>query len=181
MEGAAVKSKWSARDIAYIAIMAGVIAVCSWISIPTTVPFTLQTFAVFLAVGVLGGRRGTFAVLAYILLGAVGLPVFAGFRGGLGAPSDGYIVGFLFAALIYWGMTALLGNSAVPTVLGMVLGLVVCYAFGTAWFVVVYAQTKGPISVLAALGMCVFPFIPVDLLKLALAMAMTKVLRPHVK
>ena len=57
------KQKWAARDMAYVAIFAVTIAICSWISIPTTVPFTLQTFAVFLAVGVLGGRRGTFAVL----------------------------------------------------------------------------------------------------------------------
>ena len=59
----------------YIAVFAVLIAICSWISIPTTVPFTLQTFAVFLAVGVLGGKRGSLSVLIYILLGAVGIPV----------------------------------------------------------------------------------------------------------
>ena len=70
------------RDLTYIGIMVAFMAVCSWISIPTAVPFTMQTFAVFLAVGVFGGRRGTMAVLVYILLGAVGMPVFAGFSGG---------------------------------------------------------------------------------------------------
>lgn len=65
-------------------VFAVLIAICSWISIPMTVPFTLQTFAVFLAVGVLGGKRGSLAVLIYILLGAVGIPVFAGFSGGIG-------------------------------------------------------------------------------------------------
>ena len=65
-------------DMVYIAVFAVLIAICSWISIPMTVPFTLQTFAVFLAVGVLGGKRGSLAVLIYILLGAVGIPVFAG-------------------------------------------------------------------------------------------------------
>lgn len=68
----------------YIAVFAVLIAICSWISIPTTVPFTLQTFAIFLAVGVLGGKRGSLSVLIYILLGAVGIPVFAGFSGGFG-------------------------------------------------------------------------------------------------
>ena len=62
-------------DMVYIAVFAVLIAICSWISIPMTVPFTLQTFAVFLAVGVLGGKRGSLAVLIYILLGAVGIPV----------------------------------------------------------------------------------------------------------
>ena len=82
----------------YIAVFAVLIAICSWISIPTTVPFTLQTFAVFLAVGVLGGKRGSLSVLIYILLGAVGIPVFAGFSGGFGillGQTGGYIVGFL--------------------------------------------------------------------------------------
>lgn len=66
-------------DLVYIAVFAVVMAVCSWISIPAQVPFTLQTFGVFMAVGVLGGKRGTLAVLVYVLLGAVGVPVFAGF------------------------------------------------------------------------------------------------------
>jgi len=170
--------------MAYVAVMAGLIAVCSWISIPTTVPFTLQTFAVFLAVGVLGGRRGTFAVLVYILLGAVGLPVFAGFTGGLGillGATGGYILGFLFSALLYWAMTQALGERPAVMVAAMVLGLAVCYAFGTAWFMVVYARANGPVGLTAALGWCVFPFIIPDLVKAALAMGLTKVLKPHVK
>ena len=77
-------NKFKTIDMVYIAVFAVLIAICSWISIPTTVPFTLQTFAVFLAVGVLGGKRGSLSVLIYILLGAVGIPVFAGFSGGFG-------------------------------------------------------------------------------------------------
>ena len=102
---AATKTK--TYDLAYIAIFAVVMAVCSWISIPMTVPFTLQTFGVFMAVGVLGGKRGTLAVLVYILLGVVGVPVFAGFSGGIGVllnTTGGYIVGFLFSALVMWGI-----------------------------------------------------------------------------
>ena len=78
------------RDMVYIAFFSIIIAVGSWISIPMAVPFTLQTFAVFIAVGILGGRRGTLAVLLYILLGAVGIPVFAGFKGGVGALVGNY-------------------------------------------------------------------------------------------
>lgn len=76
---AAAKSK--TYDLVYIAVFAVLMAVCSWISVPTAVPFTLQTFAVFMAVGVLGGRRGTMSVALYIILGAVGVPVFAGMTG----------------------------------------------------------------------------------------------------
>ena len=95
-------TKTKTYDLAYIAIFAVLIAICSWISIPMTVPFTLQTFGVFMAVGVLGGKRGSLAVLVYILLGAIGVPVFAGFSGGLGIllnNTGGYIIGFLFSFL----------------------------------------------------------------------------------
>ena len=83
-------------------------------SIPTTVPFTLQTCAVFLAVGVLGGKRGTLSILIYLLLGAIGVPVFAGFTGGIGivlGTTGGYIIGFLFSGLIMWAMEQLLGKK----------------------------------------------------------------------
>lgn len=102
------------RDMALIAAFAAVITVCAWISVPAAVPFTLQTFAVFLAVGLLGGKRGTIAVAVYILLGAVGVPVFSGFNGGLGALlgiTGGYILGFLAAAAVMWGLTSVLGGS----------------------------------------------------------------------
>ncbi len=72
------------NEIVYVGIFAALIALCSWISIPGPVPFTMQTMAVFLTVGLLGGRLGSMAVLVYILMGAVGLPVFSHFQGGLG-------------------------------------------------------------------------------------------------
>ena len=96
-------AKIRTRDVAYIAIFTALMAVCSWISIPTAIPFTLQTMAVFLAVGLLGGKRGTLAVTAYVLLGAVGAPVFANFSGGIGillGQTGGYILGFIGSALV---------------------------------------------------------------------------------
>ena len=100
-----IKAKRSNRqktlDMVYIAIFAVIIAVCSWISVPMVVPFTLQTFGVFCAVGLLGGKRGTLSVLIYVLLGAVGVPVFAGFSSGIGTlfgVTGGYIMGFIFTA-----------------------------------------------------------------------------------
>ena len=80
----AAASRSKTYDMVYIAIFAVLMAICSWISIPMSVPFTLQTFGVFLAVGVLGGKRGTLAIVVYVLLGAIGIPVFAGFTGGIG-------------------------------------------------------------------------------------------------
>ena len=171
------KTKLSVRDMAYIAMFAVLMAVCSWISVPYVVPFTLQTFGVFLAVGVLGGKRGTLAVLIYILMGCVGLPVFAGFTGGLGillGSTGGYIVGFLVQALIMWAMERIPGNRNVVTIVSMVLGLIGCYAFGTVWFVLVYARSTGPVGIWTALGWCVFPYIIPDLVKLALAVILSR-------
>ena len=171
------------KDIVYIGIFAALIAVCSWISIPGPVPFTLQTFAVFLTVGLLGGKRGTLAVLVYILLGAVGLPVFSGFSGGLGAlvgTTGGYIVGFLFSALLMWAMEAFCGKSRLKLLLSMVLGLLVCYAVGTAWFMAVYLRTTGPVSLMTVLGWCVIPFLIPDAVKILVALLLTDRLKPHV-
>lgn len=171
-------------NIVYVGLFAVLIVLCSWISVPTSIPFTMQTFAVFCAVGLLGGKRGTLSVLVYILLGVIGVPVFSGFSGGIGillGNTGGYIIGFIFSALIYWGMTVLLGKKTIIMVLAMLLGLLACYAFGTAWFMVVYMKNTGTVGLMTALGWCVFPYILPDLIKIALAVLITKRLSRHVK
>ena len=180
----AARPKWRTVDLAYTALFTGLMMVCAWITVPLTVPFTLQTFGVFAALGTLGGRRGTWAVAAYLLLGLAGLPVFSGFQGGPGVllgTTGGYILGFLASALLYWAVTARLGQRPVVMAAAMVLGLVVCYAFGTAWFLVAYARTAGSIGLWAALGMCVFPFVVPDLAKIALAMLLSRQLAPQLR
>ena len=173
------------RDIILVGVFAALIAVCSWISIPGPVPFTLQTF---LAVALLGGKRGILCVLVYLLLGLIGVPVFAGFGAGPGkllGLTGGYLLGFLPCAGVMWAMEGVVNGKAAKNrivralllALSMLAGLLVCYAFGTAWFVQVYAKTKGAITVAGALSMCVFPFLPFDLLKIALAVVLTDRLR----
>ena len=171
-------------DMAYISMFTVIIAICSWISIPMTVPFTLQTFGVFAAVGILGGRRGTISVLLYILLGAIGVPVFAGFSGGLGVltgNTGGYIVGFLFSALLMWGMEKLFGKNRIVLGISMVLGLLACYTVGTVWFMTVYAGGTGSVGLMTVLGWCVFPFVIPDLLKIAAALLVSKRVAKAVK
>lgn len=176
--------KFRTRDLAYIAVSVALMAVCSWIAIPTVIPFTLQTMALFLTLGLLGGRRGTLAVAAYILLGAVGAPVFAEFSGGIGVllrSTGGYIVGFFFTALLMWSLEKVLGRDLPALGLSMVLGMVVYYIFGTAWFMVLYTRDTGAISLFTALSWCVFPFIIPDLVKIALALSLVSQLRRHVR
>ena len=176
--------KLSVLDMAYIALFAVIIAVCSWISIPATVPFTLQTFAVFAAIGILGGKRGTLSVLVYLLLGAIGVPVFAGFSGGLGAlfgMTGGYLFGFLFSALAMWLFEKFFGNKTPVLLVSMLVGLLVCYVLGTAWFMLVYTKNNGSITLLSTLSMCVFPFIIPDCIKIALSLLVSKKLSPVLK
>ena len=145
-----------------IALCAALLAPCAWLSIPTQPPFTMQTFGVFLTLLLLGARDGAIAIALYILLGAMGAPVFSGFNGG-------YIVGFLLICPIY-GLLCRNKAGLWAKTLALFLGLLACYAFGTLWFVKVYGDTKGPITLLAALSKCVFSFIVPDLAKLALAL-----------
>lgn len=180
----ATSQKLRTTDIAYIGLFTALLAVCSWISIPMTIPFTLQTMGVFLAVGILGGKRGTLTVVTYILLGMVGLPVFSGFKGGIGVllgSTGGYILGFLFSALLMWAMERMLGKKPMVLLISMILGLLVCYIFGTAWFMVVYARSTGPVGLLTALGWCVFPFMIPDGVKITLAYVLSLRLRSFIK
>lgn len=177
-------NRMKTRDLVYCAVFAALIAVCAWISIPMTVPFTMQTFGVFATVGLLGGKRGSLSVLVYLLLGAVGLPVFAGFKGGIGAlmgTTGGYIVGFLASALVMWGLERLWGRSPRALLASMVLGLLVCYVLGTVWFMAVYASTTGPVGVATVLGWCVFPFLIPDGVKIALAMLVSARLAKYLR
>ena len=173
-------TKSKTLDLAYMAMCVALMAICSWISIPTTVPFTLQTFAVFVTVALLGGKRGSLAVFIYILLGAIGVPVFAGFIGGMGillGNTGGYIIGFILSALVMWLMEKILGNKTWVLAVSMVLGLLVCYSFGTAWFMILYTKNVGVIGLSMALSWCVIPFIIPDIIKIAVALIVSNRLR----
>lgn len=179
-----MKSSARTRDLVLIALFAALLAVCAWIAIPAAVPFTMQTFGVFLALGLLGGKRGTAAIAVYLALGAVGVPVFSGGNAGLGAllgPNGGYMVAWLVAGLIVCAADRIPGRRAWVLALAMVLGLAVCYALGTAWFMVVYTAQTGPISLGTALVTCVVPFILPDLAKIALALLLCRRLAPFVR
>lgn len=175
--------KFTTRDLTLIAVGAALIALCSWISVPMTIPFTMQTFAVCLVSALFGARRGMWTVACYLLLGAVGAPVFAGFTGGVGillGTTGGYLVGFLFTALIVGLAVDKLGRS-LPVLIGsMAVGILVCYAFGTVWFMLVYARRTGFISLGTALSWCVLPYLLPDAVKIALASALVYRLYPLV-
>lgn len=167
-------------NIVFTALFVAVIVVCSQIIIPFgQVPITLQTVGVFLSATILGARWSSVSVLVYILLGLVGLPVFSGFSSGVGyllGPTGGYIVGFLFTALIVGFITEKLGKGAGVLTVAMVLGLLVCYAFGTAWFCLVMKQ-----DFIYGILLCVVPYIIPDIIKIVFSVFMVKRLSKAVK
>lgn len=168
------------KDLVRIALFAALMAICSWISIPTAVPFTLQTFAVAMALFLLGGKNGTLAILVYLLLGAIGLPVFANFQGGFDTllnATGGYKLGFLVMGLIYW----LMEKNPKLRLPAQVLGLLALYLMGSLWFTHIYINKAGEkIGWLASLSLTVFPFVISDLAKLFLAYFLSKRLEPVV-
>lgn len=187
------------KDICYIALFAAVIVVCSWIAIPISeISITLQTMGVCMAAGFLGWKRGVICVLSYILLGVCCVPVFSGFKNFYAlivSASAGYVVGFLFTALIV-GITSdkmhligkrVSGKAAKQVVqliilaLSMVVGVAVCYLFGTLWFMVIYKGSVTTSNLQIALTYCVYPYILPDLIKIVLSTFLVNYLKGYVK
>ena len=156
-------------------VMAAVICVLSPMAIPIgPVPITLVNLSMYLALYLLGGRWGTLSCLVYVLIGAAGVPVFAGFTGGVGrlfGPTGGYIVGYLWMAIVA-GLVIDKCRSRVLHFAGMTVGTALCYGLGTLWYCVSMNSGVG-----AALALCVLPFIPGDLVKMVLAISVGPMLR----
>ena len=174
--------KLTTYQLTLTAVMAAVICVLGPISmaIPISpVPISLASMAVYLAVTVLGMKLGTLSCLIYLLLGLVGVPVFSGGSAGaakLFGPTGGYLVGYLFLALIAGAFvgryTENKWKSIAFAALGMVLGTMVLYALGTAWL----AYSAG-MDFQAALWAGVIPFIPGDLVKMVIAVLLGSAVR----
>ena len=173
----------SVKDITIIPLMTALICIFAPFSLPIgPIPLSLSTFAVYLAAGILGKKKGTLAVLIYILMGAVGLPVFSGFSGGiqkLFGVTGGFIIGYLPCAYISGYFITKAEEKKWLYPIGITLGTITCYTIGTIWFMI---QTN--ISLLSALSTCIFPFIPGDIIKIiastSIIYPLRKALRPSI-
>ena len=158
------------KQMVLIALMTAVTCVLGPLSIPlpfSPVPISLTNFAIFLAIFVLGMKNGTISFIIYLLLGAVGVPVFSSFRGGfqvLAGPTGGYLIGFIFLALIMGFALDHFNRKLVPTIIGMIIGMAVCYAFGTVWLAKLLS-----LSFKEGLMMGVIPYLPGDAAKIIIA------------
>ena len=166
-------------EITMTALMAAVTCILAPLSIPIgPVPISFTNLAIYLSLYLLGWKKGTISYLIYLLLGLVGLPVFSGFTGGpskLAGPTGGYIIGFIVMAVI---AGLVIDNCRKPWIqlIGMIVGTIVCYLFGTIWFCLVANYTFK-----AALAVCVIPFIPADLVKMIIAMIIGPMIKKRIR
>lgn len=175
-------SRLSTQSLVLTALMTAVTCILAPMSIPipfSPVPLTLTNFVLEISIFLLGWKKATASFIIYLLLGLCGLPVFSGFSGGVGkfaGPTGGYLIGFIFLTVIgglfaehfHWKRSA--------CTVGMVLGMAVTYAFGTAWLCL-----QLNLSFTAGLFTGVIPYLPGDAVKIALAVAFGPVLRKRVR
>lgn len=174
----------SAKEICYVSVSVAIIAACSIITIPLPVgiPVTLQTFAIFLCVGILGTARATIAVSVYILLGITGFPIFSAFSSGVGVitgPTGGYLIGFIPSVLISGSLIKIMKEKKRAVFFAMVIGLLSCYFIGTLWFVC-FISTFTLQGIIYAFSVCVLPFVFPDLAKVALAVFISDKTKKHI-
>ena len=163
------QSKINIQSLTMTGVMTAVIVIMAQISIPMPlgVPMTMQTFAITLAAIVLGSKKSAAASLIYILLGAVGIPVFSNFTGGLQSlvgPTGGFIISFPIMAYIIGLGAEYRSKSKGYFVCFLILGTVVNYIIGMAMFCILMKSTP-----YVAFTACVLPFIPTAIIKAVLA------------
>lgn len=158
-------------NLVTVPLFAVIIAVCSLISVPLAVPFSMQSLGVFFALCFLGGKRGSLSILIYLAIGAMGLPVFSGGGAGIGVlfgVTGGYLFGWLVAGLCVVLLERVFSDSLRVRATASGIGLALCYCFGTLWFVNCLGGASA-VSPWSAICTCVLPFVAFDIIKLCLA------------
>ena len=167
------KTSNNVRRMVLCAMFTALVAVCSQIAVPMPwgVPINLALFAVYMAGTMLGPVWGTASQVVFIALAAIGVPVLANFQGGPSAifgKTGGYAIGYLLAALIAGAFAAKLPRKFGWLALGCVVGCAACYVLGTIWFMVLTG-----LDLPTSLTYCVIPYLPGDVIKIALASLLT--------
>lgn len=164
------------KTLTICALSAAIMCICGPLSVPIgPVPVSLTNLIICFEVMILGTRKALAGYAVYILIGIIGFPVFSGFQGGLAkvaGPTGGYLVGFFLMILIGGFVMERAKGNLVVTGIGMILGTAVCYIFGTAWFM--FIMNCEPAQ---SLALCVWPFVPFDLMKIAVAVPVGKIVR----
>lgn len=168
------------KELVIMALFAGIFCVLGPIALPIgPVPISLTNFVLYISVYVIGGKKTTTSYLIYLLLGGVGLPVFSGYGSGLGkllGVTGGYLIGFIFTSIVTGIIIYKFYNNKIISIAGMFLGLLICYAFGTAWF----AFLNGDKTIFEIIKLCVIPFIALDCVKILISAFIGPVLKTKI-
>ncbi len=174
------EKKISVYEMTVMALMTAVTCILAPMSIPIgTIPVTLTNLVLCFSVILLGKKKATISFLIYLLIGAVGVPVFSGFTGGIGkmvGPTGGYLIGFLFLTWIGGIFTERHPGKPLWYAVGMILGTVCIYIFGTIWYMILMKT-----EFWYALSVCVFPFVIFDALKILAACTVGETIRKRIK
>ncbi|MFA5524115.1 MAG: biotin transporter BioY [Tissierellales bacterium] len=178
MENTNTTNKSKTYQLAIIGVMAAVICILGPLSIPIgLVPISFTTLAIFIALYTLGMKKGTSSLIIYLLVGLAGVPVFSGFNSGptkLLGPTGGYLIGFVFMALIAGFFIDRFFNKWYLCIVGMIIGSAICYILGTIWL-----MYQANLSLSSALALGVIPFIPGDLAKIFVSAYVGTKIRNH--
>lgn len=174
-------NKINTKEITLIGLMTAIICILAPLSIPipfSVVPISFTNLAIYITVFILGWKKGTISYLVYLCIGLAGAPVFSGFTAGpskFWGPTGGYLIGFIFIAIISGIFIEKFIGKIYMYAIGMVLGLTVTYTLGTAWL----AYQLG-LTFKAALFMGVIPYLPGDAVKIIVAIIVGPILRKHI-
>ena len=175
------KSTFTTFQIALVALMTAITCVMGPFSIPipiSPVPISLTNLAIYFITCIIGWKLGTLSYLLYLCIGIAGLPVFSSFSSGFGkllGPTGGYLIGFIFLAVIS-GICFEKTDNRILQIIGLILGTAVCYLFGTAWLCY-----QAGLTFYQGLWAGVIPYIPVDLVKIILAVLFAPVIRKRLE
>ncbi|MFI3210362.1 MAG: biotin transporter BioY [Peptostreptococcaceae bacterium] len=168
------------KDLVLCSLFASITVICAQISLPIgSVPFTLQVFSVMLVSLLFDKNKSFISILVYVLIGAIGLPVFANLTGGFGilfGPTGGYILSLPICAYVVSSLNEKFSKNNFQTFLIMVFGLLIVYLFGTSQFMLI---TKN--DLLTSLSLCVLPFVIFDLIKIIMAIYISKIISKKLK
>lgn len=165
------------KNMVFVSLGAVFLAIGAWITVPFAVPFTMQTFALFLLLDIFGGKTATASVLLYIALGMAGIPVFSGFNSGVAVvigPTGGFIIGFALAGCAYLALQSILTQKTYPSAVLPFFSILLCYACGTAWYMLYCSSIDTSVGISTALSVCVLPYIIPDCIKILLALTVSK-------
>lgn len=165
-----IEPKSHVKELTIIGLMTALTCIVAPFSIPipiSPVPISLTNFAIYIIIYATGLKIGTVSYLIYLFLGAAGLPVFSAFSGGFGklaGPTGGYLIGFLFLAVIQGFFIKIRPGNNTFAIIGMITGTVICYLFGTAWL-----AFQANLNFNAALAAGVIPYLPGDAVKIIIS------------